>query len=172
MNKKGPLKAWLINSFRCGGRDATAFCRIAGRCGILRSRRQVRYHTPIRRRDGSLFGPYQRDDSSGRRSRGKSLGWFQPFPTILTKRNVLPAVSQRHQTHIKSLGNSSIRPGYAGSLTILIEEVGTFEKLPSQKVLIKPSSRRTGSKLWRTRVPPKPPAETSQIPTALWMMYS
>jgi len=55
-----------------------------------------------------LFGPYQRDDSSGRRSRGKSLGWFQPFPTILTKRNVLPAVSQRHQTHITSLRNSSI----------------------------------------------------------------
>ena len=79
MNKKGPLKAWLINSFRCGGRGATAFCRIPGRCEILRLRRQGRYRTPIRRRDASLFGPYQRDDSSGRRSQGKSLDWLQPF---------------------------------------------------------------------------------------------
>src|SRR2546430_14514434 len=63
------------------------------------------------RRDASLFGPYQRDDSSGLRSWGKSLGLLQPFPTMLTTRNVLPAVSQRHQTHITSSRNSSIRRG-------------------------------------------------------------
>ena len=45
----------------------------------------------------------------------------------------------------------------------------TDVKLTSQKIVTSPSSRRTGTRFWIIRAPPKTPAETPTIPAALWM---
>jgi hypothetical protein len=42
---------------------------------------------------------------------GQIIGLASAISTTLTKGNVLPAVSQRYQTHVTSCAKSSIRPG-------------------------------------------------------------
>src|SRR5262249_13340884 len=72
---------------------------------------------------------------------------------------------------MSSLKNFSNRLTYAVSTRFAAASKAfwTLEKFPSQKIVTRPSSRITASRFWMTRVPPKGPAETPQMPTALWM---